>query len=56
MVGYAFFYVAMEVDWSFCNRNNDKNQIEVALVAMGGHNENGGLFCIVKITIFTTQK
>ena len=45
----------MEVDWSFCNRNNDKNQIEVALVAMGGHNGNGGLFCIVKITIFTTE-
>ena len=41
MVGYAFF-VEEFADWSFCNRNNDKNQIEVALVAMGGHNENGG--------------
>ena len=56
MVGYAFFYVAMVVDWSFYIRNNDKNQIEVALVAMGGHNGNCGLFCIVKIPIFITQK
>ena len=46
----------MVVDWSFCNRNNDKNQIEEVLVAMGGHNENGGLFCIVKMPIFTTPK
>jgi hypothetical protein len=30
----------MVVDWSFYNRNNDKNRIDVALVAMGGHNGN----------------